>query len=71
MKRAECPKCKEVKPLTRHHILPRRFFKVQNAPIFYICRECHDELELMIPVQQKKERHFYFEVINLFLATPL
>lgn len=36
--------------MTKHHILPRRFFSSKPATefIFELCRECHNELEVEI-----------------------
>jgi len=63
-----CPKCEEFKTLTRHHIFPRRWFGRgrRNGHYLYICRECHDELEGLIPYHKKK-RGFYVEVVECFL----
>lgn len=68
MKIGECPKCKEIKPLTRHHIKPRRFFSSNNKNILLICRDCHNNLEFFIPQQQKMCDSFYFKIVELFLA---
>jgi len=32
-----------------------------------LCRECHDELEKMIPFDEKKPREFYFVIVIEFL----
>lgn len=62
-----CPKCDRLMILTRHHIKPRRWFGKgrRNNSVIYICRECHDELELLIPYERKKVS-FYYEVIKQF-----
>lgn len=68
MAKGVCPKCGVVKPLTRHHILPKRLFGSQgNRDIFLLCRECHSELELLIPLRTKKEDIFYYQIVFKFL----
>lgn len=42
-----CPRCRELKKLTKHHINPVRFFG-GGGPLGYICRDCHDRLEKLI-----------------------
>lgn len=54
-----CPKCNEEKNLTRHHIFPRTHFKGNQtllAEIILICRECHDDLEYEISMQEGRNR---------------
>ena len=67
MVRGECPKCHCQKILTKHHIKPRRWFGrgKRNNSVIYICRECHDELELLIPYEKQKVP-FYYQVIKQF-----
>ena len=61
----KCPKCLEVKCLTRHHIHPKRFF--YDSPIFWLCRECHDALELNIPVKPKLKESEYELILKKFM----
>ena len=61
-----CPKCLEMKHLTKHHIYPKRYYK--GSPIIRICRECHDELEQHIPVREKFKKRFYVEILQFFLS---
>ena len=50
-----CPKCLEITELTKHHILPKRYFKKKNDyMVLHICRKCHDILEIII---KKKEKY--------------
>ena len=67
MRIGECPKCRASKALTKHHIKPRRWVGKgrRNSHVVWICRECHDELEEMIPYERKKVG-FYFEVVRQF-----
>lgn len=67
MKKGYCPKCHRIKWLTRHHVYPSRFFPRSSA-VLYICRDCHDELEALIPVRKKQKRYFYEEVIREWLG---
>lgn len=68
MKYGLCPKCHKMTTLTRHHIFPRRFFK--NSPIFFVCRECHDKLECLIPYS-RMERYLYVDVLVCFLKNKV
>lgn len=65
--RRVCPKCGKQCHLTKHHILPKRFFGPNNK-IFLICRDCHDELEKFIPKYDKLNPHQYFQVLRWFLT---
>lgn len=60
-----CPKCKKNKKLTRHHVKPKRFFR--RSETIKICRGCHNELEELIPYQQKMPIKFYYRIIRNFL----
>ena len=51
--------------LTRHHILPRRWFESELTVV--LCRKCHDKLELLIPFP-KQDTAFYHEVLSHFLG---
>ena len=63
-----CPKCLKCKPLTRHHILPKRFFNVPSSiPILHLCRKCHDKIERLIPYHRKLNREDYIEIARNFL----
>lgn len=42
----KCPRCKELKPSTRHHIIPK-FFSKRSEKIL-LCRDCHDIIEQII-----------------------
>ncbi len=69
MKTGICPKCREVKELTTHHLFPRRFYGTkQNKKVLLICRSCHNRLETFIPQKEKMPDKFYFEIVELFLA---
>jgi len=70
MKNGECPKCKEEKPLTNHHVYPKRHYPGQFTNekfLLRICRPCHDDLEKMIP-HGKQEHSFYANVVKKFLG---
>ena len=64
-----CPKCCDYKKLTRHHILPKRWFKCKH--ICLICRSCHNDLETYIQNQEKGlqlKNYRYYEILNDFLT---
>ena len=61
----ECPVCKKTGQLTRHHILPRRFFRGSKKHVF-VCRVCHDEIEKEIPKYEEMPIVFYGLVLDKF-----
>lgn len=61
----KCPVCKKEKHLTRHHILPRRFFG-NIEEIVLVCRICHDDIEKEIPDYQKMTTEFYYDILIKF-----
>jgi len=65
MSKEECPKCKQRKILTKHHIYPKKHFKKSDT--FKLCRECHDELHKIIP-QQKMPKFMYEYILARFLT---
>ena len=66
-KHAVCPKCQEMKLMTRHHIMPRRIYgREHNSKVFMLCWHCHCELEKRIPFTIQPRR-FYYGVILTFL----
>lgn len=63
----KCPKCRELRPMTLHHVMPRRWFgKKNNNLTFYLCRRCHDALELLIPFEKQPQTQ-YIRVLLQFL----
>lgn len=60
-----CPKCLQAKPRSVHHILPQRYYK-GVGPTLDLCRRCHDELEKLIPFEEKS-KSFYYRVVREFL----
>lgn len=62
----QCPKCKELTHRTTHHILPKRFFG-GRGPIEFICRSCHDNLELLIPQNEQMPEEFYRLIYDAFI----
>jgi len=70
-----CPKCLRLPVrLTKHHILPRRFFSQprystnDNAPIMWLCRKCHDRADALLPQAVKLTKQEYFEIAYMFLG---
>lgn len=63
-----CPKCCTLQLGTRHHVYPRRFFgESDDAPIFWLCRRCHNQLERLIPEKQELQPEDYVEILRQFL----
>jgi hypothetical protein len=63
-----CPKCLEMKNLTFHHIFPLRFFKnKRNGAILMLCRDCHTELEFLIPQKPRLSKEEYIKICINFL----
>lgn len=63
-----CPKCLELKELSRHHIFPRRWFK--RKEIIFFCRECHNNIEFIISQRERGKvlpEYIYLEIIKSFL----
>ena len=65
-KRGICPKCGVKGNLTRHHILPKRFFHGEGDTML-ICRLCHDELENKIPFKIRLTEDEYYLILDKFL----
>lgn len=63
-----CPKCCLMNFLTKHHVYPKRFFKSKNPAFVYLCRDCHDELEKLIPYRKKLSKRMYEEILKSFIA---
>lgn len=51
--------------LTRHHILPRRWFGKWGGTVI-LCRQCHNAIERLIPFE-RRDVQFYWDVLNDFL----
>jgi hypothetical protein len=67
---SQCEKCRTRRRLTRHHVLPRRFFgSPDDAPICVLCRPCHDELERLIPLKVEMPIPFYWTTLFRFLGS--
>jgi hypothetical protein len=63
-----CPKCLEIKELSRHHVFPRRWFK--RKEIIFFCRQCHNEVEYIISIRERGrplDEHVYVSIIKSFL----
>ena len=61
-----CQKCGELKIITTHHILPKRFFGANEATL-RICRDCHDEIEEILPRNRELTKAEYFEIHKAWL----
>lgn len=49
-----------------HHILPKRFFHGIGG-IYYMCRQCHNELEFFIPQKKLLEEEKYWQILIDFI----
>ena len=67
--RGRCPACKRVGRLTRHHLLPRRFYGngQHNEHILLLCKECHEELEVRIPLNTRLNDWQYLAIAAKYL----
>lgn len=68
-----CGKCLLVRPGTKHHIYPLRFFKNEagkngGIPLLWICRKCHDALELILPQHTQLTKQEYLQITREFLS---
>ncbi len=61
-----CKKCRKETELTKHHCLPRRFFG-QISVYIYICRECHNKLEALIPQEKQLPVPVYMDLARNFM----
>lgn len=71
-KYGQCPKCGEEKPLTKHHVFPRRHFGNKKNLRRYkllLCRLCHNDIERAIPFEEMP-LSFYPAVCAAFLYQP-
>jgi 5-methylcytosine-specific restriction endonuclease McrA len=63
-----CPKCGEVKLMTRHHIYPRRVYgQHYNSRVFMLCWDCHCALEKRIPYAPIPHHHYPAILITFLL----
>ncbi len=70
----ECPKCKQVKKMTIHHLLPKTHYKGAGDTV-YVCRECHNKLEMIILQEEgrikgkrrKLDPIVYYSIWNSFI----
>jgi hypothetical protein len=71
--KGKCPICKRFcNQLTKHHKWRRAVWgKKKNSDVIYICRKCHDELEIAITKKEnnilRKFPEIYRDVLSDFL----
>jgi hypothetical protein len=69
--KCHCLKCTKPRVLTRHHVFPARFFKIRKKgvgiPVTWVCRTCHDVLEIWIPKVEILDRTDYLVIFNSWL----
>jgi hypothetical protein len=63
--------------MTPHHVFPRRhrsrFTELGiniNRELFWLCRRCHNVLELFIPREFVEDIEFYRKVVQYFMSDP-
>lgn len=66
-----CPKCFDLKPLTKHHIYVQRFYG-KNPSVILLCRGCHNEIEAILRSAEMdrggKLRHWeYLQIVKVFI----
>jgi len=61
-----CPKCHRRKDLTIHHCIPKRL-KTGIEEIVYLCRDCHDWVEVRIKEAEhsllRRNLNIYWQVV--------
>ena len=61
-----CPKCFQVRKLTRHHVLFKKFYGHTDC-VLLICRDCHDEIHSFISAEHKFSKEEYFQIHRAWL----
>ena len=62
-----CPSCYRLQMLEKHHIYPKRFFKAgKGAPILFLCKGCHANIETFLGYK-KKTKPEYLRLTKIFL----
>lgn len=56
-----CCKCFKFGKITKHHLLPKRFFGT-NDKILYLCATCHREIEAILPRGRKLTKQEYRDI---------
>lgn len=54
-----CKKCQNVRSITRHHYLPKRWFKKDKEArkkVTHLCRPCHDNAEYVLHIAEHDEK---------------
>lgn len=63
----KCPKCRELRKMTLHHIFPRQWYgKKNNHLTIYLCRRCHDTIHTLLP-KHKLTPDQYIRILIKFL----
>jgi hypothetical protein len=61
-----CPKCIQARFLTKHHVLPQRYYS-NNKFVLLLCSECHREIEKVLPHSRKLRKEEYLEITKRWL----
>lgn len=69
-RRGVCAKCRKFRPMTSHHIIPRRL-RLGDRRTVEICEPCHIEIEETLSILERrilqKYTHVYEGVVKPFL----
>jgi hypothetical protein len=61
-----CPRCFSLGRLQKHHCLPVRFYG-RNKHVIYMCADCHQEIESILPLKVKFSPEEYLELTKQFI----
>lgn len=61
-----CPKCHQMKHLTDHHVYTKRFYRRSDCKL-KLCRDCHDDIERVIPLRTKLSKETYLKITKAWL----
>jgi hypothetical protein len=69
VKRAVCPRCRDVHILESHHILPRKHYGdgVDNPFTILLCSNCHKDIGELVHNSLKKSPEQYFQITWSFV----
>ena len=64
-----CPRCLHIRCLSKHHAFPKRFFGngSSNQSVLFLCGECHEDIEKIIPYSFRLSKEQYLELHSYFL----
>ena len=66
-----CLKCDGATILTNHHVYPKRFFRGEKNLKIRVCRKCHDEIDGLLPRNEKLSKAEYLEITMNWLSSDI